>query len=521
LNLPREVEAAAVLLFKSFSYLGSYPACSPIPLSFEAFITAFVIFIGRLDTEDHRLSESLFFQSLSILPFSSDQEEEEAKDSPTTAEEERKEEDQDIPNVSSTATEDTITQKLSRGLSLAELGVDFNDDLDFDTTTPISTSLTTNYLEEGGEPEILCRDLIELFVLLLYLGEADVVQQHDFERMRETAESIVKNIKHSTKDKDSLPCISHHLFRQWQDKLSPHLFKPLKSLVIKSFTYQSNTEDKSRLLPEDRVPIVDKSDILTPLYSTLLSWTLPQNILVTKKWTRLYSADANGFSMNRFESHVFKYPGPTLFIIQIDATAVSGGSASFLSPTRAKNNKHQSMLLGAYITQPWKHSKQFWGTSECFLFELDPSFDVYKPLVNKTSNNHYIYYHHEFGIGFGATTSSQPHLPSTADQQLGFILSLTNTLQQGTYENETYPSNPTFLSCTGPKDFFYKFDTENIEVFGLGNEKDRTKQAKEWQFEKQEAARRSGLNIRKADGQLDKELLKMAGIIDEDKRQDR
>lgn len=65
------------------------------------------------------------------------------------------------------------------------------------------------------------------------------------------------------------------------------------------------------------------------------------------------------------------------------------------------------------------------------------------------------------------------------------------------------------------------FETENIEVFGLGTEKDKDKQLKEWEFDKKEALRRSGLNIRKSDGQLDKELLKMAGIIDEDKRQDR
>jgi hypothetical protein len=175
------------------------------------------------------------------------------------------------------------------------------------------------------------------------------------------------------------------------------------------------------------------------------------------------------------------------------------------------------MTLGAYIAQPWKQSRQFWGSDQCFLFELDPTFDIFRPIH---TSNHYIYCHHEFGIGFGASNNLHP---STSNQG-GFILSLQNTLQEGIYENEAYPPQPSFESATQSRkhvDFCFKFETENIEVFGLGNEHDREKQAKEWKFERDEAARRAGLNIRQADGALDKELLKMAGIIDEDKRQDR
>lgn len=531
MNLPREVEPAAVLLFKSFSYLGSYPACSPVPLSFDAFITAFVIFIGRLDTKDDVLFESLFFQSLSILPAPPSLAAGQEALSTVTEEQEEKEE---IPITSIPPAEEEDTNKrISRGLSLAELGVDFNyndDDLDFNTPTPTCSSShhkSNSIIGEGGggeeEPEILCRDLIELFVLLFYLGEAEQEKQHDYQQMRDIATSIISSLSQQEKE---IPSISHYVFRQWQDKFSPHLFKPLQSLVIKSFAYHdlSGTSDVDKkkveiILPQDKVPIVDTSDILSSIYTTLVSWTIPQEILVTKRWTRLYSTDKDGFSMNRFESHVFKYPGPTLLVLQVDAVS---------------KNKRTSMILGAYITQPWRHSKQFWGTNSCFLFELDPSFDIYKQL-SSARNDHYIYYHHDFGIGFGALntqlppshhTSTSSSLSTTTDSATtatnkGFILYLKNTLQQGSYENETYPSNPTFVSCTKQRNFFYKFDTENIEVFGLGNEKDRLKQAKEWQFEKQEAIRRSGLNIRQADGQLDKELLKMAGIIDHDQRQHR
>ncbi|CAO0794872.1 unnamed protein product [Mucor circinelloides] len=506
LRLPSQVEPAGVLLFKAFSYLGSYPSCTtagPVPLSFEAFITAFVVIIGYLDTETDNVSENLFFQSLSVLPAPEDGAKTQAVDDDEPVMVVKPD---DEPVMVAKPDEDHEETQLSRGLSLAELGVDFSD-LELDKGEDTAA-------DDGGGPKILCRDLIELFVMLLWLGEADKDCQHDFEGIRNMATKIVNNIKPLDTENDDLPCISHSSFCQWKKTFSPHLFKPLQSLVIKAFTYHEK-DNQSRLLPQDQVPTPSETEILSPLYTTLLSWSLPEEILITKQWSRLYSADQNGFSMNRFESHVFKYPGPTLFVMRVDAIStphVIGGKKNV-------TEQHQSMIMGAYITQPWKHSKHFWGTNQCFLFELDPSFDIFRPIINRggvDNNDHYIYYHHDFGIGFGATTGS--------NQKHEFILSLKNTLQEGIYQNEAYPSQPSFQSAIKSRrhqDFYYQFDTEDIEVFGLGNEKDRERQAKEWQFEKQEAARRAGINIRQSDGQLDKELLKMAGIIDEDRRQDR
>lgn len=479
MNLPQEVEAAAVLLFKSFSYLGSYPnnaKTGPVPLSFDAFIIAFVIIIGRLDDEHVGLSENLFFQSLSVLP--------DPNSTTTTVIKDDSIHEEPVI-VEQPEEEEEPQERVHRGYSLADLGVDFND-LELNPKTSKPESVVTG-------SRILSRDLIELFVLLLWLGEADQTT-HDFKRIRQLANTIVSNMKPTTDDE--LPCISHDEFRFWRQTFSPHLFKPLQSFVMKSFGYyKPNLEEESRLLPQDKVPKVDQSDILNSIYSTILSWALPEDILITKQWTRLYSADQDGFSMNRFESHVFKYPGPTLIIMQVDA-----------------NN--QSMLIGAFITQPWKHSKHLWGNSnDCFLFELDPNYEIYRPINNKVN----IYYHHDFGIGFGATHHQLPL------QHQHFILSLENTLQEGLYTHEPYPPQPTFKIGNQKrklKEFSIRFETENIEVFGLGNEKDRERQAREWKFDQQEAERRAGLNIRQADGALDKELLKMAGIIDEN-RQDR
>ncbi|CEP15063.1 hypothetical protein [Parasitella parasitica] len=481
----------------------SYPLCTtagPVPLSFNAFLTAFVIIVGYLDTTTESVSENLFFQSLSVLP--------PPQNTATTEREnegQKEEEEEEEPVI---VTKSSLDQE-SKGLSLAELGVDFSD-MELDQEDEVAVS-------EGGS-KILCRDLIELFVLLLWLGEADKECKHDFEGMRMMATNIVNNIKplEIGSSNDDLPCISYASFCQWKRTFSPHLFKSLQSLVTKTFAYYEKS-NQTRLLPQDQTPSPNDTEILSPLYTTLLSWSLPEEILITKQWSRLYSADRDGFSMNRFESHVFKYPGPTLFVMRVDAVSTPHGIGG--KKPSVEQQQRQSMIMGAYITQPWKNSKHFWGTNQCFLFELDPSFDIFRPIINQRgveNNNHYIYYHHEFGIGFGATTGSS--------QTRQFILSLKNTLQEGVYQNEAYPPQPSFESAILSRkhqDFYYQFDTEDIEVFGLGNEKDREKQAKEWLFDKQEAARRAGVNIRQSDGQLDKELLKMAGIIDGDKRQDR
>ncbi|OBZ85780.1 Restriction of telomere capping protein 5 [Choanephora cucurbitarum] len=451
----------------------SYPACTvagPVPLSFNAFITAFVLLTGRLDEPSHPLSEKMLFKSLSILPTP-----ESTPPSP--------------PLVSNEElNQDTVKSTSSKGLSLAELGVDFNDlDLDVKDTD-----------DSKASDKILSRDLVEILVLLLWLGETDKQNSHDFATFSKIANGIVSTMQ-TSKDE---PCVTYKSFCHWKDRFAPHWLKPIQSMVIRSFGYYDPipTSKQPRLLPEDTVPSPDTTDILSPLHTTLLSWPIAEPILITKQWTRLYSADKDGFSMNRFESHVFKYPGPTLLVIQANA------------PDR-------NLLIGAYIAQPWKHSKQFWGNDQCFLFELEPDLDVYRPVINRRTkeaqNDHFIYYHHEFGIGLGATTRTTKH---------DFVIHLDNTLQKGGYQHEAYPPLPSFMSAIKSQkqvEFSYLFETDNIEVFGLGNEKDRERQAREWKFERQEADRRAHLNIRQADGDLDKELLKMAGIIDEDNRQDR
>lgn len=412
-----------------------------MPLSLEGFITSFVVLIGRYDEEDSVVSDELFFQALSILP--------------------------DLQKK-----QEAVEEPSKKQVPLDEL--DFNEYLNqLDPQT--STKQTQD--DEG----VLKHDLIEIVTLLLWLGTENKVSTSELK-------TIATNI---TANMSSSETVSWHEFCDWKQHFAPHLFDPLKSFILKTFGYYKDQKDGSRrMLLQASVPTPDTSHILTPLYTTLISWALPEQYTHVKSWSRLYSSDEDGFSMNRFEVHVFKYPGPTLTLFQLE----------------------DDRILGAFVTEPWKQSRNsFWGSNNCFLFELDP-LTVYRS-VGK--NDHYIYYHHDFGMGFGGTSS---HSIKEED----FVLRIDNTLQQGVYTNQSYPSLPTFESFhRGKKAFRLDVEINCVEVFGLGTERDKQRQEAEWRFDKKEAQRRAGLNIRQTDGALDKDLLKMAGIIDMDNRQDR
>ncbi|CDH60702.1 hypothetical protein RO3G_10250 [Lichtheimia corymbifera JMRC:FSU:9682] len=530
LDLPRSIEPAGILLFKSFSYLGSYGNGPPaaIRLTFPAFVTAFVLLTGKMDDNDEHahMFETMLFESLAI-PSVSDQ------DDTTTSH-------QQPATTTTTAVEKkdvSTTSTHKGGLSLADLGVDFND-LDFDTLgdTHSEPSIDDN--------KILARDLVSLFALFLWIAKMEKEQGltasgsnmqdtlSTTENEQSMAQQIVQSMMTTTttssprdehdEQQEAGPTVSEHTFFNWQRRNAPHLFQTLQSFIYSKFaihnqaSFNTSSTLSDLVLMQDVVSVPDTSDILTLPYCALLAWSpLPDLARQIKKWPRLYSGYEDGFAMNRFESRVFKYPGPTLVVIQGEIKGVG------------------TKTWACYLQDKWKQSKQhYWGSDACFVAELAPTFEVFS---STHCNTQYIYYHNDFGIAFGGTTkSNQPPKqpvamptpshddPAAIHVPTGFLLTLDNTLQRGIYSQEAYPALPTLTASASRKRFYEPFETVNIEVFGLGDEKARQIQEREWNFEKREALRRAGLQFRQDHGnKVDRELLRMAGIIDDDNRQER
>ncbi|GBB92114.1 hypothetical protein RclHR1_19680004 [Rhizophagus clarus] len=249
-----------------------------------------------------------------------------------------------------------------------------------------------------------------------------------------------------------------------------------------------------------------QSDILNQMNMGLLSWMLPESVIKRRYWNCLYSSSKHGFSMNRFHRNVFKYPGAGKNEVMITS----------------KNKKHgNTLLLGAYVAEPWKSTsnpKTCFGSEECTLFEVLPVFEKF-PATKFNSN--YVYYNPSFGIGLGgiATSSIISNVITTSDQN-SFALQVDNTLQFGRYRNDAahHEVKPTYRLSATRQYFDIPFEVIEIEVFGLGGDLAKEKQDKEWEWEEAEAAKRSG--YKRNGNKEDKEILKLAGIIDDDSRKE-
>eukprot|EP00978_Attheya_sp_CCMP212_P047200 scaffold421259_cov45-Attheya_sp.AAC.6 len=162
------------------------------------------------------------------------------------------------------------------------------------------------------------------------------------------------------------------------------------------------------------------------------------------KWHRLYTSDSDGLSFNRLQNSLLGYGGPTLLIIR---ETLGGG------------------VFGAFTAHAWKESKDFYGNSDCFLFQLLPACAVYRPSGNGRA---YMYCNSEarskgydrlsHGIGFGGN-SDQPRL---------FISECfdgcTASSQDLTFERGV-------LLPRGPDGNLRKrFDIESLEVWGVGGD---------------------------------------------------
>jgi hypothetical protein len=78
--------------------------------------------------------------------------------------------------------------------------------------------------------------------------------------------------------------------------------------------------------------------------------------------------------------------------------------------------------------------------------------------------------------------------------------------------------HPSKLPCRKGKDWQDRFEILNVEVWGCGGDEVAELQRKEWAWQEREAEARRRINLGTGDQELDRELLKMAGIIGSESR---
>ena len=178
------------------------------------------------------------------------------------------------------------------------------------------------------------------------------------------------------------------VFLEWAEQTAPCL-----SACLSTFLHHVLFPDKP--YPPSRTPFLypnldgQQSAFFESPSSPLLFSLACMSPSLGGSWHRLYTSESDGLSFNRLFSCLLGYGGPTLLIIR---EAEGGG------------------VFGAFTSTAWKESKNFYGNSDCFLFQVSPSVGVYRPRGRGTN---YMYCNSvarsrgydglAHGIGFGGT----------------------------------------------------------------------------------------------------------------------
>jgi hypothetical protein len=271
-------------------------------LTLHGFITAFAILSGKLEKDEKFDAnfEDLFLNAIAVIP---------------AAQQPIKESPQASPELLTTAKDDS-PPTANRGLSLADLGVNFDED-----DQARSPALSADHSQDT---KILCRDISSIIAFLLWIvrmawcepsqPRPDQDPCQDELNMASVIVNTIAGISYG-EDPDTLPCISKAVFKSWRSQFAPNLYDGLQSFIYSKFamfepaSIQSNTSLSDIVLPSDIAPKPDETELLTPTYAAILNWSLPKAALSQKVWNLLYNADRDGYAMNNFISHVFKYPG--------------------------------------------------------------------------------------------------------------------------------------------------------------------------------------------------------------------
>ncbi|KAI8068312.1 hypothetical protein BC940DRAFT_367166 [Gongronella butleri] len=572
LRLPTSLEHAGILLFKAFSHAGAYPDCHlaspPVPLDWSAFLTAYIVLSGKMDQQepDNEAFDALLFESLAIVPRSTLSPPEQQQQEELEQQIEQQEEEQAHHHVTS-----------DQGLSLADLGIRFDDednDANEAALDPVTTTLTMS-TDKSDTPLVilLLSDLTHLLRLALWIGVTAIAGENDKNDKNDEIDANITttatHLAHVIARMDPTVeegKVTMDAFLKWKRRNAPNFFDAIQSFIYSRF---ATTDDLVQ--PSSRPAVPDVSDILTDVQCVMLAWAMPQippnqpktsntptpststsisaassnapqhrrtasmpvptsssssnsilststsfrsspmgvaaDHLVVQRWPRLYAGDKDGFAMNRFENRVFKYAGPTLLVLQGAFAPAQACVAHQLGDDGDHDKQLADLVLAVLIPEGWKQGRHFWGTAACRVVELQPHFELYRPTQR---NDQYACFLRELGIAIGGLSPQAKPSPTRN------MLFLDNSLQKGKYNQEAYPSLATFDRSDQWHDIILDFDLVGLEVFGLGADAQRLldNQKRAWQFDANDATKRAGLQLRNDDGGVDKEILRMAGLID-------
>jgi hypothetical protein len=536
------------------SYLGAFPLPSQAPaiLTHEALLKVVTIMTERFGVVLKKRSRELWlrelYRSLAIY------------DKGIRSELEDNEKKQANLKRKEAAT---TSSNLGFAIDMPDDGEDEEEQEDDELVLAALESMDATEVFKQGEQSnvhhsiIPTDNLLKLVELLLLIAPIDPQQSisslapelssERVEELRQTANVILSSfgVEHH-------PGVTYRTFNTVLSLCLPYLFSGLHPLFehflfAKDFDLSkrkngptSPTQEIKPVIPPPKPvtepePILrDPGEILNPTVLNQLSFFIKGSQLF-RRLRPLYSGNKHGFSMGSFEKQVFNWRAPTILLVKGRHLSEKASSTreraleDMLPPKRLPNSMadtatNQTLIYGAYIPVQWKHTgKTCFGDADTKLFQLSPTHDVFA--ASKFSKD-YIYFNksptNPPGLGTPIPFQSSAHSHTQQTFRPGPVsLHLDDALEFGifTHLSEGGGSfHPSKLPCRKGKDWQDRFEIEELEVWGCGGDEVAEAQRKEWAWQEREAEARRRINLGTGDSELDRELLKMAGIISGDSR---
>ncbi|CAI9633252.1 hypothetical protein GT037_009687 [Alternaria burnsii] len=400
-------------------------------------------------------------------------------------------------------------------------------------------------------------NFLKLVELLLLIAPIDAQQSvsslaPDLSDKRVAELRQAANVILSSFGVDNHPGVSYRTFNTVVSTSLPYLFNGLNPLFehflfAKDFDLskrksgpESPTQESKPVIPPPKAelePVLrEPGEILNLTTLSQLSFFIKGSDLF-RRLRPLYSGNTHGFSMGSFEKQVFNWRAPTILLVKgrlLPATPSSTRERALqdmLPPKRlpdsvTSTSPNQTLIYGAYVSSQWKHTgKTCFGDSSTELFQLSPTHDVF---TASTFSKDYTYFSksptYPAGVGLGTpipTQSASSSQFSHSPFRLGPVsLHLDDALEFGifTHLSEGGGSfHPSKQPGRKKKDWQDRFEIESLEVWGCGGDEVAEQQRKEWAWQEREAEARRRVNLGTGDAEMDRELLKMAGIISGDR----
>ncbi|PHH78578.1 hypothetical protein CDD82_2969 [Ophiocordyceps australis] len=362
------------------------------------------------------------------------------------------------------------------------------------------------------------RRLLLLLLLAAPLDAQESLSQYSNRfsgQQLEQLRSVAENMLASFVDAETSPGVRYRQFKTVIPVLFPNLFHSFNGPL-------GNGQDERQKVAQPLLS--DRADILNDHVLSQISMFIPGSSLFHRV-RLLYSGSQAGFSTGSFQSKVFNWRAPTILVVsgtRLDSVPNGGQETSFaesLPPNHfSAGSKSDRVIFGVYLREAWKHThKECFGSSETILFQLEPVHDVFPA---STLNTDYVAFTKSPGnrpcLSFGC-----PHPKPTQSQRKDGVFSLgavsllfNDSFEFGVFNHNYRTRGGAFHTSIVRKfDFQDRFQIDNLEVWGCGDDAEAKAQAERWAWEEREAEARRKINLGTGDIEADRALLEMAGLV--------